>query len=66
MPTYVYRCWKCENRVEVVRKITAEEVVPECKECTDLEPLGPVSMERVYESTSFILKGSCWAKDGYK
>lgn len=60
MPTYVYRCPACGKTEELVQKIT-EKQAPMCpdEECK-------TRMESVISATSFILKGSGWAKDGYK
>lgn len=59
MPTYVYKCPKCNSEVELIQKIT-EKISPMCtnEECN-------CEMESVIGSTSFVLKGSGWAKDGY-
>ncbi len=64
MPTYVYRCPRCQAELEVIRKITDQENAPQCF-CREDELSGTL-MERVFTPSSFILKGSCWAKDGYK
>ena len=62
MPIYEYECPNCKRREEVTRKITDAEIKPNCSQ----RGCGEV-MERVISaSTSFILKGSGWAKDGYK
>lgn len=60
MPTYVYRCPKCEAEVELVQKIT-EQKAPDCPNPECMEAV----METVIQATSFALKGSGWAKDGY-
>lgn len=69
MPTYVYECPSCEERQEVVRRITEEEVKPRCKNCCegdDPDNDDGLEMNRVITPTTFVLKGGCWAKDGYK
>lgn len=60
MPIYEYQCSSCNVRSEVTRGIKEEEVVPRCSTCDD-HP----KMVRVITTTSFILKGKGWAKDGY-
>lgn len=55
MPTYQYECKKCSRQVELVQRIS-EKKSPECCE----QP-----MESVLGAPAFILKGNCWAKDGY-
>jgi len=59
VPIYVYKCSCCGNEDEIVRKITDPEIQPNCSKCEE----GP--MERVLTSSTFVLKGSGWAKDGY-
>ena len=60
MPIYEYQCKACGERFEVMQKITEEPLAqkPECekKEC---------EVEKLISSTSFILKGTGWYKDGY-
>lgn len=60
MPTYTYECQKCHKVVEIQQSVSAR-VPPMCFEdgCNG-EP-----MESVITQSSFILKGSGWAKDGY-
>lgn len=60
MPTYVYLCNCCGHKQEIIRKISEMEARPDCEKCKE----GP--MERVISAATFILKGSGWAKDGYK
>lgn len=57
MPIYEYQCEKCENRFEMLQKITAEPL-KECPECG-----GPVN--KLISSTSFILKGGGWYATEY-
>lgn len=62
MPTYEYVCKKCGSTVELIRSITDESPGPLCcSENCNAEP-----MVRQISATSFVLKGSGWAKDGYK
>lgn len=63
MPTYDYRCEACGQEVELVQKISEKEA-PVCLN-TSCSSYG-TEMETVIGATSFILKGSGWAKDGYK
>lgn len=56
MPTYVYRCENCKKQVELVQKIS-EKKEPTC-ECG-------YKMVTVIAPSTFVLKGSGWAKDGY-
>lgn len=58
MPTYVYECPQCKRSKEIFLKITEEPPVW-CNMCTIL-------MSRVIQPSTFVLKGNCWAKDGYK
>lgn len=57
MPTYEYKCSKCETTFEVVQKIT-EDPVSKCSECGG-------KVERLINATNFILKGNGWYKTDY-
>ena len=57
MPIYEYNCPSCGNQIEKIQSINAE--APSCPSC------GHNPMERMISSTSFILKGGGWYKDGY-
>ena len=57
MPTYEYRCSKCQKEFEVFQKIT-DDPVKKCTECGG-------SVERLIAATNFILKGSGWYKSDY-
>lgn len=60
MPIYVYVCPKCNYTTEIMQQMGSKEVPLCCSEsCSALE------MERVISSSTFVLKGSGWAKDGY-
>lgn len=69
MPTYVYECPTCKDRVELVQKF--DEKAPTCEKC-EHHPVGcpdgcsnGPDMVKVIVPSTFILKGSGWAKDGY-
>ena len=69
MPVYVYQCPDCGSQKEVVRGIKEPEEPPECltgELVDDPTDCKKRKMERVITPASFILKGSGWAKDGYK
>lgn len=55
MPSYNYKCAKCGAEQELIQKIS-EKKAPDCCD----QP-----METVLGTPAFILKGGCWAKDGY-
>ena len=57
MPTYEYRCSKCEDNFEVVQKIT-DDPVAKCSKCGG-------GVERLINATNFILKGNGWYKTDY-
>ena len=57
MPIYEYQCEKCENRFEMLQKITADPL-KECPECGG-------SVNKLISSTSFILKGGGWYATEY-
>ena len=56
MPIYEYTCPSCGGKVEALKHIGDE--APRCEHCGKL-------LEKVISSSSFILKGQGWAKDGY-
>lgn len=62
MPTYVYRCPGCLDKVELVQKIS-EKKAPTCErvECFNYSK----EYETMLQPSSFVLKGPGWAKDGY-
>ena len=57
MPIYEYQCEECEQKFDMLQKITAEPL-KECPECG-----GPV--HKLISSTSFILKGGGWYATEY-
>jgi putative FmdB family regulatory protein len=59
MPTYVYQCPKCGRRAELEQSMTNRTAPMCCEESCNVE------METVIGVTSFVLKGSGWARDGY-
>jgi len=61
MPTYVYRCNGCGAELELVQKIS-EKQAPLCENpaCES-----EAEMETIIGKTSFVLKGTSWARDGY-
>lgn len=70
MPTYVYECEEC-GQFEVTQRITS----PPLDKCIRLigDPETPEEqhtcdrpVKRVITATNFSLKGSGWAKDGYR
>ena len=58
MPTYEYRCNECGHEWEQEQKITAarERFCPKCKK---------EAAERLISRAAVVLKGTCWARDGY-
>ena len=61
MPTYAYECPKCHAEMELVRSMTDESPGPLCCQ----EGCNGETMVRVLSTSSFVLKGSGWARDGY-
>ena len=57
MPMYEYSCESC-GKFEKVQRIT-EDALTKCPTCES-----PV--RKLISATSFALKGSGWAKDGYQ
>lgn len=58
MPTYEYRCKDCNHEWEAVQKITAERL-DKCPVC------GGAPERLISGRPGFVLKGSCWGRDGY-
>lgn len=58
MPLYEYECQECEKRTEAVQKFT-DEPIKECSECGG-------DLQKLISGSSFELRGTGWAKDGYK
>lgn len=55
MPTYVFKCKKCEQKKTVIQKF--DDPAPKCDKCTQ-------DMERAIAQTSFVLKGKGWFNTG--
>ena len=56
MPLYKYRCQGCSRELEVLAKMT--DPPPKCEICG-------METTKLVSKSSFQLKGSGWAKDGY-
>lgn len=55
---FEYECMSCANKIEIIQK--SKDSPPVCSSC------GAAAMKKLFPSrTSFILKGKCWARDGY-
>ena len=64
MPLYVFQCSCCGKQQEIIQKY--DDPFPECNNSECLSNQGITnSMIRLISNTTFILKGSCWNKDGY-
>jgi putative FmdB family regulatory protein len=61
MPTYEYLC---ENHGVIELEHSMSVVLDSCPKCKE-ENLLPLGFKRLVSNTSFILNGSCWAKDNY-
>lgn len=64
MPIYVFECPNCLDTKDLMVSShkEAEDTIMEC----DREKCEGLKMKHVIAPTSFILKGSGWAKDGYQ
>ena len=60
MPVYEYQCPRCGEVYEEEFRIGQ---APSCIDCADEDCGGAARL--VISSPTFILKGSCWANDGY-
>lgn len=56
MPLYDIQC-TCGNKQEILLKL--DQKTPLCPKCGH-------QMKKMMSATTFILKGSGWAKDGYR
>jgi len=56
MPLYEFACLDCKRIIEKLQKF--EDPEPNCDKCGQ-------QMFRIISSTSFVLKGGGWYKDGY-
>ena len=52
MPTYNYKCDKCEHQFETIQRIT-EKPLKDCPKCEG-------KLEKVFYASNFTLKGSGW------
>lgn len=57
MPTYVYRCQKCGEEIEVVQSMS-DPPLKRCKACRG-------ALKRVYHPVGIVLKGSGFYKTDY-
>ena len=57
MPTYVYRCQKCGEEIEVVQSMS-DPPLKRCKVCRG-------ALKRVYHPVGIVLKGSGFYKTDY-
>lgn len=57
MPTYVYRCKKCENAFEEVQKITADALkdCPSCSEKSSLERVPSGGNGLLFNGTGYYI-----------
>lgn len=64
MPIHEYVCKKCKNQFDIFytsqSAVEREEKDEKCPKCSSTKK------KRLIKNTSFVLKGSGWAKDRYK
>lgn len=60
MPQYEFECPKCKKVILLTRSINDKTSVLCCE-----DSCGPIEMKQIISVSSFSLKGSGWAKDGY-
>jgi putative FmdB family regulatory protein len=58
MPIYEYECVLCGHRIEELQSIKAMPLT-DCPKC------GKPGLSRLISRTSFSLKGTGWARQGY-
>lgn len=59
MPMYQYTCKACNTSVDEIQKM-GDPPPSKCESCN-----AKGTLEKDLSLSSFALKGSCWAKDGY-
>jgi len=60
MPMYEYKCPKCGHEFDRIVRHADREAPQKCPECEH-----GAATRQMSKSTSFVLKGGGWAKDGY-
>jgi putative FmdB family regulatory protein len=60
MPMYDYQCHKCGHSFEEHRPIAFRDKEYPCSNCKK-----GVSVRVLAGKLNFVLKGDCWARDGY-
>ena len=65
MPIYEYKCEKCDERFEVMQRISEEPLATCPKDKCPKKRHGKGKLTKMISQTSFTLKGGGWAKDGY-
>lgn len=64
MPLYEYQCPTCGHCCERLQRYDAP--APACPQCSANKDEPPPSMTRKISVSSFQLKGTGWAFDGYR
>ena len=59
MPIYVLKCEDCKHEFDCFQKNINEDVKYVCSKCKS------TNIKKIVAQTSFILKGSGWARDNY-
>lgn len=58
MPTYTYKCEKCEHQFDIIQRMS-DEKLKECPSCKELK------LEKIITATTgFQLKGNGWFNKG--
>lgn len=60
MPIYEFRCLSCNNEFEFFINYKDLDKTKYCPKCNS------INIKRLISKSSFVLKGPCWARDGYK
>ena len=63
MPIFEFKCDQCGHQVEKLQK--HDDPPPVCEPCDETLPAETPFMVRQVSRSSFTLKGSGWAFDGY-
>jgi putative FmdB family regulatory protein len=64
MPIYEYKCVECGKEFSELFKTFKEADVKDCK--VSCKHCGSPDVQKLISKNDFQLKGSGWAKDGYK
>lgn len=66
MAIYVWECQNCGHEQEVERKMVESDIPPGICDGCQINPNHHHLWKKVIKTTSFVLNGGGWYKDGYQ